>query len=153
MRSFAKVARVDLGFQPRGLVALQLSLPTVRYPDGAAEIRFEQELRLRLEALPGVRAAAITQSAIGIVEMDHAEDMPVALLVELTSDIQRMPDDSDRRVKLIVLTRAGEAVYAKVSAEAKIFRDTTLADVEPAALESATRVLEMLRTRIEGLHD
>ena len=34
---------------------------------------------------------------LGIVEMDHAGDMPVALLVELTSDIARMPDDSRER--------------------------------------------------------
>jgi serine kinase of HPr protein (carbohydrate metabolism regulator) len=34
---------------------------------------------------------------IGIVEMDHVSDMPVALLVELTSDIQRLPDDSRER--------------------------------------------------------
>jgi len=34
---------------------------------------------------------------IGIVEMDHVGDMPVALLVELTSDIQRLPDDDRER--------------------------------------------------------
>ncbi len=34
---------------------------------------------------------------IGIVEMAHASDVPVALLVELTSDIQRIPDDSRQR--------------------------------------------------------
>ena len=34
---------------------------------------------------------------IGIVEMEHVENVPVALLVELTSDIQRMPDDSRSR--------------------------------------------------------
>jgi len=34
---------------------------------------------------------------IGIVEMDHVSDMPVALLVELTSDIQRLPDDDRER--------------------------------------------------------
>jgi predicted permease len=62
MRSFAKLARVDLGFQPHGLVALHVSLPTVRYPDAAAEIRFEQDLRRRLEPLPGVRAVSVAQS-------------------------------------------------------------------------------------------
>ena len=34
---------------------------------------------------------------IGIVEMDHVADVPVTLLVELTSEIQRMPDDSRER--------------------------------------------------------
>jgi len=62
LRSFAKVSGVDLGFRPHGVVAMQLSLPAARYPDGNAQIRFEQELRRRLGALPGVRAAAIAQS-------------------------------------------------------------------------------------------
>ena len=34
---------------------------------------------------------------IGIVEMEHVGDVPVALLVELTSDIQRLPDDDRER--------------------------------------------------------
>ena len=34
---------------------------------------------------------------VGIIEMDTASDVPVALVVELTSDIQRLPDDSRER--------------------------------------------------------
>ena len=34
---------------------------------------------------------------IGIVEMERLSDAPVALIVELTSDIQRLPDDSRER--------------------------------------------------------
>ena len=34
---------------------------------------------------------------IGIVEMETARDVPVALLVELTGEIQRLPDDSRER--------------------------------------------------------
>ena len=37
---------------------------------------------------------------VGIVEMDTASDIPVALVVELTSDIQRLPDDSRDRLIL-----------------------------------------------------
>ncbi len=37
---------------------------------------------------------------IGIVEMETVEDVPVALFVELTSDIQRSPDDSRDRLGL-----------------------------------------------------
>ena len=35
---------------------------------------------------------------IGIVEMDVESDVPVALVVELTSDMQRLPDDSRERL-------------------------------------------------------
>ena len=34
---------------------------------------------------------------IGIVEVERVDNMPVALLVELTSDIQRIPDDNRER--------------------------------------------------------
>lgn len=37
---------------------------------------------------------------IGIVEMETVSDVPVALVVELTSDIQRLPDDSRERLIL-----------------------------------------------------
>ena len=37
---------------------------------------------------------------IGIVDMDIVADVPVALVVELTSDIQRLPDDSRERLIL-----------------------------------------------------
>ena len=37
---------------------------------------------------------------VGIVEMDTVTDVPVALVVELTSDIQRLPDDDRERLIL-----------------------------------------------------
>lgn len=37
---------------------------------------------------------------VGIVEMDSLSDVPVALVVELTSDIQRLPDDDRERIIL-----------------------------------------------------
>ncbi|HEU0310141.1 MAG TPA: HPr kinase/phosphatase C-terminal domain-containing protein [Sphingomicrobium sp.] len=37
---------------------------------------------------------------IGIVDMDAVDNVPVALVVELTSDIQRLPDDGSERLIL-----------------------------------------------------
>jgi serine kinase of HPr protein (carbohydrate metabolism regulator) len=37
---------------------------------------------------------------VGIVEMDTVADIPVAMVVELTSDIQRLPDDDRERLIL-----------------------------------------------------
>ena len=42
-------------------------------------------------------AGKLEVRGIGIVEMEHLSDVPVALIVELTSDIQRLPDDSRER--------------------------------------------------------
>ena len=37
---------------------------------------------------------------MGIVEMETVANVPLALVVELTSDIKRMPDDSQERLIL-----------------------------------------------------
>ena len=46
---------------------------------------------------PATIAGKLEIRGIGIVSMDTVPDAPVALVVELTSDIQRLPDDSRER--------------------------------------------------------
>lgn len=46
---------------------------------------------------PSQIAGKMEVRGIGIVEVENASDVPIALLVELTSDIQRLPDDSRER--------------------------------------------------------
>jgi serine kinase of HPr protein (carbohydrate metabolism regulator) len=46
---------------------------------------------------PATIAGKLEIRGIGIVEMDTVKDVPVALLVELTSEIQRLPDESRER--------------------------------------------------------
>ena len=60
--------------------------------DDQTIVRREDD-RLIASAPPNI-AGKLEIRGLGIVEMDHVGDMPVALLVELTSDIQRMPDVS-----------------------------------------------------------
>ena len=51
-----------------------------------------------LASPPPTIAGKLEIRGIGIVDMDHLFDLPVALIVELTSsDIQRLPDDSQER--------------------------------------------------------
>lgn len=61
-----------------------------------------------LASAPPTIAGKLEIRGIGIVEMACAENVPVALIVELTSDIQRLPDDSRERpilgVKLPLIT-------------------------------------------------
>ena len=52
--------------------------------------------RLLASAPPNI-AGKLEVRGIGIVDMDAVDDLPVALIVELTSDIQRLPDDSRER--------------------------------------------------------
>jgi serine kinase of HPr protein (carbohydrate metabolism regulator) len=50
-----------------------------------------------LATAPSTIAGKLEIRGIGIVEMECLSNIPVALLVELTSDIQRLPDDSRER--------------------------------------------------------
>jgi serine kinase of HPr protein (carbohydrate metabolism regulator) len=52
--------------------------------------------RLFASAPPNI-AGKLEIRGIGIVDMQMVTDVPVALLVELTSDIQRLPDDARER--------------------------------------------------------
>ncbi len=56
----------------------------------------------------------------------------------------------DRRVKLIVLTEEGGALYAKVKHEADIFRTELLADIDTKKLLVATELLEHLQRVTES---
>ena len=52
--------------------------------------------RLTASAPPTIRGK-LEIRGVGIVTMSQVDDQPVALVVELTSDIQRLPDDSRER--------------------------------------------------------
>jgi serine kinase of HPr protein (carbohydrate metabolism regulator) len=53
-----------------------------------------------LASPPPTIAGKLEIRGIGIVEMENVTDIPVALLVELSTDIERMPDDSRERLIL-----------------------------------------------------
>lgn len=50
-----------------------------------------------LASAPPTIAGKLEIRGIGIIDVERTENVPVALLVELTSDIQRLPDDSRER--------------------------------------------------------
>ena len=72
-------------------------------------------------APPATIAGKLEIRGIGIVAMDHVSDVPVALLVELASDIERMPDDSRSRpilgvaVPLVGIDAMAASAAAKVA--------------------------------------
>jgi serine kinase of HPr protein (carbohydrate metabolism regulator) len=46
---------------------------------------------------PPTIAGKLEIRGIGIIDVDQVSDVPVALIVELTSDLQRLPDDGRER--------------------------------------------------------
>ena len=76
--------------------------------------------RLIASAPPSIKGK-LEIRGIGIIEMETANDVPVALLVELTSDIQRLPDDSRERpilginLPLVTIDATTASAAAKVA--------------------------------------
>jgi MarR family transcriptional regulator, transcriptional regulator for hemolysin len=63
--------------------------------------------------------------------------------------VRRESSTTDRRIKRVVLTPAGLAVYEKVRAEAAALRQELLANTDPKKLLAATELLE----RLQGIID
>jgi len=64
--------------------------------------------------------------------------------------MQRTPSETDRRVKLLSLTQAGQDIYQKVWMQANAVRAEMLSDVDPAAMQAAIDLLEGLRAKLES---
>ncbi|MDB5814199.1 MAG: hypothetical protein JWN23_1316 [Rhodocyclales bacterium] len=56
----------------------------------------------------------------------------------------RQASETDRRVKFVVLTDQGNALYGRVKAEAEAFRKELMVGVDPDKLLIATELLEQL---------
>jgi putative ABC transport system permease protein len=61
--SFVRLTSLDPGFEPRDLVAADVSLPGTKYRDAERRIRFHEEVLERLSAEPGVRSVAMAMQA------------------------------------------------------------------------------------------
>ena len=59
LRTFQQLAAVDPGFDPHHLLTLEVAAGGKAYRTGPSRIRFFEQLRLRLEALPGVQSVSL----------------------------------------------------------------------------------------------
>jgi predicted permease len=58
IRSFVRLQQVSPGFEPRGVLAMQVSLPPTKYKDQALRVAFDRQVLEAMRALPGVKSAA-----------------------------------------------------------------------------------------------
>lgn len=75
MRSFANLQNVTLGFNPRNLLMLDITLPESRYPTKQRLAAFFNGVLEQIAALPGVRSAAAS-SAIPLSPSNYAPMLP-----------------------------------------------------------------------------
>lgn len=68
-RSLYQLNRVDLGYNPEGVLTLRVSLPASRYPEAEDRRQFYEALLPEIRSLPGVTAAGAT-GALPLVGLD-----------------------------------------------------------------------------------
>jgi len=65
VRSFQELQRTDVGYDPEGLVVMDVDLPFSGYPEVTDQVLFYRELLERVEALPGVAMASASSRPPG----------------------------------------------------------------------------------------
>jgi len=60
IRTVMRLKNVDPGFNPKNILAMNIGLPSVKYPKPENQISFYMQVTERIAALPGVKAAGTT---------------------------------------------------------------------------------------------
>jgi putative ABC transport system permease protein len=76
MRTFVKLASIDLGFNPRNLLVSGVAFPPRQNPSADEAQRFYREAVERLGSIPGVRSAAIANYAAPFGGMSSPVEIP-----------------------------------------------------------------------------
>jgi MarR family transcriptional regulator for hemolysin len=63
--------------------------------------------------------------------------------------IERQPCQQDRRIKKIMMTSAGIALFAEVREEAKQIRQDLLGSIDPAKIQIAIEVMQQVQQLID----
>jgi hypothetical protein len=61
VRSFSHLISQNLGYNPEQVVSFDLGLPFKKYPTLAERARFFQQLKAKMDVVPGVQAAALVR--------------------------------------------------------------------------------------------
>ena len=71
IKGFSRLRAVHPGFNPQNIMTMHLQLPEARYAEIPPQTQFRREVLSRLNALPGVQAAMITDIPFGDSYLDH----------------------------------------------------------------------------------
>ena len=84
-----------------------------------------------------------------LVQVEAATMVSTIDRLEKAGLVARVASESDRRVKHLVITPEGEAIYRTVRAKADAMRAELLGQIDPEKLAVASDVLEQLQALIE----
>ncbi len=72
IKGFARLRSVDPGFNPAGVITMHLQLPPSRYAEIPPQTNFRRELLTRLNSMPGIEAAMVTDVPLGGNFLSHS---------------------------------------------------------------------------------
>jgi putative ABC transport system permease protein len=133
LQSFRQLRAVDPGFDPAGVLTLELTLTPARYPGYEPTAAFHEELLSRVEALPGAQRAAVATTlpldtrGVGCASV-FLEDRPLAPGAEPPCvgistvspgffEALRIPVSGDAPGWAEIHRRSGEVVVTRALAE------------------------------------
>ncbi|HXE30693.1 MAG TPA: ABC transporter permease [Terriglobales bacterium] len=128
-RTLVRLLQVDPGFQAAHALTFQLTLPGEQYPDQAHIVRVYQNVLERLRALPGVRAAGVTET----VPMDGATE-------STTIRMSDHPATSSMDIPVANYTMVSPGYFAAVGTaivRGRGFLDSDSASSRPVAVVNA----------------
>lgn len=72
IKGFSRLRSVNPGFNPHNVITMSLQLAVTRYKDIPQQIQFRRQVLARLNSLPGIEAAMITDIPFGGNYLDHS---------------------------------------------------------------------------------
>ncbi len=133
LRSFVHLIRVDPGFDASNVMTAEISLPDTRYGNPQQVQRFYSELLGRMSALPGVQAAAVTQSLFFLT--DYVTDFIV--------DGRPAPPQGDRpSANLYGVSPDFFRALGIRLVHGRLFTEHDRAEAEPVAIINQTMALQ-----------
>jgi predicted permease len=82
IKGFSRLRSMNPGFNPANVMTMYLQLPATRYGEIPKQTQFRRELLARLDSLPGLQAAMVTDIPLGGNYVDHGfviDGRPVAV--------------------------------------------------------------------------
>ena len=104
IQSMVRLRRVNPGFNTSNLLSMRIVLPGTRYDTDAKQMAFYNELVRRVEALPGIRSAALTFtspfSGYALTPIQPVEQGAVPLNQRLLAMVQNVTPDYLRTLEI-----------------------------------------------------
>jgi putative ABC transport system permease protein len=116
IKTLTRLASVDPGFRPEGLLTMRISLPVPKYDTLAKRALFFEELAIRVSAIPDVRSAAVMRSL---------PTTPGVLNTNLQIDENKIPEPGHPGIRLQTISRG---YFQTLGVRVRRGRDLTAVD-------------------------